>query len=59
MQISPEIVPCLSWQVVPRKMVDWFGEPDAKTERVMHEGDAADGQARHRRARAGLPRLNT
>ena len=25
----------LSWQVVPRKMVDWFGEPNAKSERVM------------------------
>ena len=25
----------LSWQVVPRKMVEWFGEPNAKSERVM------------------------
>ena len=25
----------LSWQVVPKKMVDWFGEPNAKSERVM------------------------
>jgi len=25
----------LSWQVVPGKMVDWFGEPNAKSERVM------------------------
>jgi len=25
----------LSWQVVPRKMVDWFSEPNAKSERVM------------------------
>jgi predicted 3-demethylubiquinone-9 3-methyltransferase (glyoxalase superfamily) len=25
----------LSWQVVPRKMVDWFGEPNEKSERVM------------------------
>jgi len=25
----------LSWQVVPRKFVDWFGEPNPKTERVM------------------------
>ena len=25
----------LSWQVVPRKMVEWFGEPNAKSERAM------------------------
>jgi predicted 3-demethylubiquinone-9 3-methyltransferase (glyoxalase superfamily) len=25
----------LSWQVVPRKMVDWFGEPNERSERVM------------------------
>ena len=25
----------LSWQVVPKRMVDWFGEPDEKSERVM------------------------
>lgn len=25
----------VSWQVVPRRMVEWFGDPNAKTERVM------------------------
>jgi predicted 3-demethylubiquinone-9 3-methyltransferase (glyoxalase superfamily) len=25
----------LSWQVVPREMVEWFGDPDEKSERVM------------------------
>ena len=25
----------LSWQVVPRKMVEWFGDPSEKSERVM------------------------
>jgi len=25
----------LSWQVVPKKIVDWFGEPNEKSERVM------------------------
>ncbi len=25
----------LSWQVVPAKMVEWFGEPNDKTERLM------------------------
>lgn len=25
----------LSWQVVPRKIVDWFGDPDEKSERAM------------------------
>lgn len=25
----------LSWQVVPKKMVDWFKEPNEKSERVM------------------------
>lgn len=25
----------LSWQVVPRKLVDWFGDPDEKSERAM------------------------
>ena len=25
----------LSWQVVPRKMVDWFAKPNEKSERVM------------------------
>jgi len=25
----------LSWQVVPRKMVEWFGEPNEKSERLM------------------------
>jgi len=25
----------LSWQVAPKKMVDWFGEPDEKSERAM------------------------
>src|SRR6185295_17585653 len=25
----------LSWQVVPAKFVDWFGEPNEKTERLM------------------------
>jgi predicted 3-demethylubiquinone-9 3-methyltransferase (glyoxalase superfamily) len=25
----------LSWQVVPRKMIDWFGQPNSKSERVM------------------------
>jgi predicted 3-demethylubiquinone-9 3-methyltransferase (glyoxalase superfamily) len=25
----------LSWQVVPRKMIDWFGQPNEKSERVM------------------------
>jgi predicted 3-demethylubiquinone-9 3-methyltransferase (glyoxalase superfamily) len=25
----------LSWQVVPRKMVEWFGDPDEKSERAM------------------------
>jgi predicted 3-demethylubiquinone-9 3-methyltransferase (glyoxalase superfamily) len=25
----------LSWQVVPREMVEWFGDPDAKSERAM------------------------
>lgn len=25
----------LSWQVVPRKMVDWFGEPNEKSERAL------------------------
>jgi len=25
----------LSWQVVPKKMVDWFGEPNEKSERAM------------------------
>jgi predicted 3-demethylubiquinone-9 3-methyltransferase (glyoxalase superfamily) len=25
----------LSWQVVPGKMVEWFGEPDARSERAM------------------------
>jgi predicted 3-demethylubiquinone-9 3-methyltransferase (glyoxalase superfamily) len=25
----------LSWQVVPRKMVEWFGQPNEKSERAM------------------------
>lgn len=25
----------LSWQVVPRKMIEWFGEPNEKSERAM------------------------
>jgi predicted 3-demethylubiquinone-9 3-methyltransferase (glyoxalase superfamily) len=25
----------LSWQVVPEKMADWFGDPNEKSERVM------------------------
>jgi predicted 3-demethylubiquinone-9 3-methyltransferase (glyoxalase superfamily) len=25
----------LSWQVVPRQMVEWFGDPDEKSERAM------------------------
>jgi predicted 3-demethylubiquinone-9 3-methyltransferase (glyoxalase superfamily) len=25
----------LSWQVAPRRMVEWFGEPNAKSERAM------------------------
>jgi predicted 3-demethylubiquinone-9 3-methyltransferase (glyoxalase superfamily) len=25
----------LSWQVVPGKMVEWFGDPDARSERAM------------------------
>lgn len=25
----------LSWQVVPRKMVEWFGDPNEKSERAM------------------------
>lgn len=25
----------LSWQVVPREMVEWFGDPNEKSERVM------------------------
>jgi len=25
----------LSWQVVPKKMVEWFGEPNEKSERLM------------------------
>lgn len=25
----------LSWQVVPAKIVDWFGEPNANAERLM------------------------
>lgn len=25
----------LSWQVAPAKMVDWFGDPDEKSERAM------------------------
>lgn len=25
----------LSWQVVPKKMVEWFGEPNEKSERAM------------------------
>jgi predicted 3-demethylubiquinone-9 3-methyltransferase (glyoxalase superfamily) len=25
----------LSWQVAPRKMVEWFGEPNEKSERAM------------------------
>jgi len=25
----------LSWQVVPKKLVDWLGEPNAKSERTM------------------------
>jgi len=25
----------LSWQVVPRKMVDWFGQASEKSERLM------------------------
>jgi predicted 3-demethylubiquinone-9 3-methyltransferase (glyoxalase superfamily) len=25
----------LSWQVVPRKMIDWFGQPGEKSDRVM------------------------
>jgi predicted 3-demethylubiquinone-9 3-methyltransferase (glyoxalase superfamily) len=25
----------LSWQVAPKKMVEWFGDPDEKSERVM------------------------
>ena len=25
----------LSWQVVPKKMVEWFGDPNEKSERVM------------------------
>ena len=25
----------LSWQVVPRKIVEWFGDPDEKSERAM------------------------
>jgi predicted 3-demethylubiquinone-9 3-methyltransferase (glyoxalase superfamily) len=25
----------LSWQVVPRRMVEWFGEPNEKSERAM------------------------
>lgn len=25
----------LSWQVVPREMVEWFGDPDEKSERAM------------------------
>jgi len=25
----------LSWQVVPRKMVEWFGEPNEKSDRLM------------------------
>ena len=25
----------LSWQVVPAKLVEWFGEPNEKTERLM------------------------
>ncbi len=25
----------LSWQVAPRKMVDWFGDPNEKSERAM------------------------
>ena len=25
----------LSWQVVPAQMVDWFGDPDEKSERAM------------------------
>lgn len=25
----------LSWQVVPRRMVDWFGDPNEKSERAM------------------------
>ena len=25
----------LSWQVAPKKMVEWFGEPNEKSERVM------------------------
>jgi predicted 3-demethylubiquinone-9 3-methyltransferase (glyoxalase superfamily) len=25
----------LSWQIVPRKMVEWFGDPNEKSERAM------------------------
>ena len=25
----------VSWQVVPRKMIDWFGQPGEKSDRVM------------------------
>jgi predicted 3-demethylubiquinone-9 3-methyltransferase (glyoxalase superfamily) len=25
----------LSWQVVPKKLVEWFGDPDEKSERAM------------------------
>ncbi len=48
----------LSWQVVPSKMVEWFGEPDEKSQRAMC-GDDENGQARHRRARTCLQRLTT
>ena len=45
----------LSWQVVPQKMVEWFGEPEREV-RARHDRADEDGEARYRHARAGLQR---
>ena len=46
----------LSWQVVPTKMVEWFGEARREVG-ARHDRHDEDEQARHRRARTRLQRL--
>ena len=42
----------VSWQVVPRALAEMLNDPDRAKSRAGDDGDAADEEARHRRAEA-------
>ena len=42
----------VSWQIVPKRLAELLADPDQREVAARHGGDAQDGEARDRRARA-------